>query len=88
MRCARALDISFWVSGRPPAVLWRVRVGVAGAVAIAAAESLRGDSFVRIGANFSLRELLVLVFVLVDGIDTVSDVRADSAEVGDGGCWC
>lgn len=82
MRCARALEISFWVSGRPPAVLWRVRVGVAGAVAIA--ESLRGDSFVRIGANFPPGELLVLV----DGIDTVSDVRADSAEAGEGGCWC
>lgn len=81
MRCARALEISFWVSGRPAAVLWRVRFGVA------ELESLRRDSFVRIGANFSLGELLVFVFV--DGIDAVSDVPADSAGEGDGGdgCW-
>ncbi len=83
MRCARALEISFWVSGRPAAVLWRVRFGVG----VAELESLRRDSFVRIGANFSLGELLELE--LVDGIDAVSDVPADSGGEGDGGdgCW-
>lgn len=83
VRCARALEISFWVSGRPAAVLWRVRFGVG----VAELESLRRDSFVRIGANFSLGELLELE--LVDGIDAVSDVPADSGGEGDGGdgCW-
>lgn len=73
VRCARAVEISSWVSGRPAAVLWRVRFGVV--------ESLRRDSFVRIGANAS-GELLVFVLVFVDGIDAVSDVPADS------GSWC
>lgn len=75
VRCARAVEISSWVSGRPAAVLWRVRFGVV--------ESLRGHSFVRIGANVSGELVLVLVLVFVDGMDAVSDVPADSA--GEGG---